>query len=563
MKTFSYAVLWLLALPMVLGISSCREDELLDGTGEMVFYNGTIYTVDTANSYAEAVIVKDGIITFVGSEAEAENIASEDAEWIDLEQAFMMPGIHDVHMHPLEAASDNFKFILDVAIEDPELYIDDITIAHDENPGTDWLLGWGHLLETIIEANRNPKEILDDVSTSRPIAVMEQTSHSLWVNSKALELLNFNANTIDPIGGIIMKDENGNPNGILIDNAGEICMSLALAPTSERMQNDYNGLVEYALPELAKHGITSVSEARTFWKRDQHEIWQKIEEDGLLTCRINLGLWAYPEANDADQLAAIQALYSNDSNSLLRINQIKVYVDGIIHNTTAAMHDDYLIDYFENPTNNGLNYFESDRLAEYISVLESTGFDFHIHALGNLAIHEALNSIEQGGSNAGRHRITHVEYVDPSDIPRFAQLNVTADAQVVGEFTQPANWHENDYLVGASLASNIIPIKSLSDASARITLSSDWDVSDLNPFVGIQNAVTRTPQNISLEQAIRAYTINGAYTMRQENKVGSIQVGKEADLIVINQNPFEIAPTEIGQTEVYMTFLKGRLVYEK
>ncbi len=510
MKTFSYAVLWLLALPMVLGISSCREDELLDGTGEMVFYNGTIYTVDTANSYAEAVIVKDGIITFVGSEAEAENIASEDAEWIDLEQAFMMPGIHDVHMHPLEAASDNFKFILDDAIEDPELYIDDITIAHDENPGTDWLLGWGHLLETIIEANRNPKEILDDVSTSRPIAVMEQTSHSIWVNSKALELLNFNANTIDPIGGIIMKDENGNPNGILIDNAGEICMALALAPTSERMQNDYNGLVEYALPELAKHGITSVSEARTFWKRDQHEIWQKIEEDGLLTCRINLGLWAYPEANDADQLAAIQALYSNDSNSLLCINQIKVYVDGIIHNTTAAMHDDYLIDYFQNPTNNGLNYFESDRLAEYISVLESTGFDFHIHALGNRAIHEALNSIEQGGSNAGRHRITHVEYVDPSDIPRFAQLNVTADAQVVGEFTQPANWHENDYLVGASLASNIIPIKSLSDAGARITLSSDWDVSDLNPFVGIQNAVTRTPQNISLEQAIRAYTINGA-----------------------------------------------------
>jgi hypothetical protein len=360
-----------------------------------------------------------------------------------------------------------------------------------------------------------------------------------------------------------MKNTSGQPNGILLDNAGEMLMALALTPTPTSMKNDYNGLLEFALPELAKNGITSVSEARTFWKRNQQETWKKLEADGELTCRINLGLWLYPEAEDGAQLASIKSLFSNDENKLVRINQIKVYSDGIIHNTTAAMHTKYLVDYFNLQTNNGLNYFTENRLAKYIKELEPSGFDFHIHALGNRGIHESLNAIEQAGTAKGRHRITHVEYVSPSDYPRFAKLNVTADAQVAGDFTKPEHWHDNDYLVGADLASNIIPIKDLKNANARITLSSDWDVSDLNPFIGIQNAVTRSPQNISLEEAIKAYTINAAYVMRQENKVGSIEEGKEADLIILDRNIFEIPVSEIKNTIVKSTYLKGELVFGK
>jgi len=159
--------------------------------------------------------------------------------------------------------------------------------------------------------------------------------------------------------------------------------------------------------------------------------------------------------------------------------------------------------------------------------------------------------------------LTHIEFVDAIDYPRFAQLNVTADTQVAGDFTQPEFWDENDYLIGAALSNNIIPLKSLSKAKARITLSSDWDVSTLNPFVGLQNAVTRTPQELSLEEAIKAYTINAAYVMRQEEKVGSIEVGKEADLILLDRNLFEIPQRQISQTQVLETYLRGQLIYER
>ncbi len=557
-------IMTLVIFSLFIAFSACNKgEEPTTENGEIVFFNGKIYTVNAANPWADAVYVKDGIIKYVGTNDEAKNMASQDAKLIDLKGRFMMPGIHDVHVHPLEAASENFKFILDDNETDPENYADDVAKADASNPGTGWLLGWGHLLENILEATRDPKEILDDVVSDRPVAIMEQTSHSIWCNSKALQLLGFTASTSNPIGGIIMRNNSGQPNGILIDNAGELLMALALTPTAQSMDNDYKGLVEFALPQLAKYGITSVSEARTFWKRNQQDTWKKIEADGKLTCRVNLGLWAYPTEDDASQIAAIKALFSNDPNKLLRINQIKVYADGIIHNTTAAMHNDYLIDYFELGTNKGLNYFTESRLAQYISALEGTGFDFHIHALGNRGIHESLNAIQQGGTNNGRHRLTHVEYVDPADYGRFASLNVTADAQVTGDFTQPANWHDNDYLVGAALASKIIPIKDLKAAGARLTLSSDWDVSDLNPFIGLENAITRTPQEISLEDAVRAYTINAAYVMRQENKVGTIEVGKEADLILLDKNIFEMPANQISEIKVDLTYLKGKLVYER
>ncbi len=556
-----------LILPLFLALfPACGEDEGNPPSGDgadLVLHNAKIYTVNAALPWAEAMAVTDGEIIFIGSDEGVEEHIGDNTVVKDLGGKMVMPGIHDVHTHPLEAASENFKFILDDSETDPENYADDIANAHAANPGNGWLLGWGHLLETILAAGRDPKEIMDEVAPNRPVAIMEQTSHSVWCNSKALELLGFTAASPNPPGGIIMRNDTGEPNGILIDNAGELLFELALAPTSQSMANDYNGLVEFALPELAKHGITSICEARTFWKRNQHETWKKIEQDGELTCRVNLGLWAYPAGENASQIQAIKALYSNDPNKLLKINQVKVYADGIIHNTTAAMHDDYLVDYFELGENKGLNYFDEGRLFLFMAALEPEGFDFHIHALGNRGIHESLNAIEQAGSSNGRHRLTHVEYVDPADYPRFAQLNVTADAQVAGDFTQPGHWHDNDYLVGAALASNIIPLKSLAAAGARLTLSSDWDVSDLNPFVGLQNAVTRSPQEISLEEAVKAYSINAAYVMRQETLVGSLEVGKLGDFIILNQNIFEIPAGQIGGTKVEATYLEGELIFER
>jgi predicted amidohydrolase YtcJ len=563
MKNVSIKLTLFLVAFVLLFYSSCSEDTPTTTEGETVFFNGNIYTVNSAQEWATAMFVKDGVIEYIGDDATAKARAGEGATQVDLKGAFVMPGIHDVHAHPLEASTESFQFIVDENKTNPENYASDVTTAMNANPGTGWLLGWGHHLETVFAATRNPKLILDDVAPNRPVAIMEQTSHSIWCNSAALALMGIDANTTNPQGGIIMRDANGEATGILIDNAGNMLIDLALQSSATSEQNDYQGLIDYGLKELAKYGITSVSDARTYWKRNHHLVWKRIADEGKLTTRVNLGLWAYPTENDASQIAMLKSLYSNEGGSLLKINQVKLYADGIIHNGTAAMNSNYLVDYYGLPTNNGLNYFTESRIADYIAQLESTGFDLHIHALGNRAIHESLNAIQQSGTSSGRHRLTHVEFMDAVDFPRFAQLNVTADAQVAGEFTQPQYWSDNDYLVGSALTQNIIPLRSLADANARITLSSDWDVSDLNPFIGLQNAVTRTPQALTLAEAIRAYTINAAYVMRQENVVGSLETGKEADFIVLNNNPFDVNMNQIKNIKVDETYLRGARVFKR
>lgn len=554
------------SLIMILwGASACKKDAQpqAQDSSEKLFINGKIYTVNDAALWAEAVLVKDGVISYVGTTAQAKAQASANAQVIDLQGQMMMPGIHDVHMHPLEASTNNFKFNLSDTETNPENYAATVKKAVQDNPGTDWLLGYGHSLETILAASRAPRLILDEISTTRPIGIMEQTSHSFWCNSKALEVLGITQLTPDPQGGIIGREANGAPNGLLIDNAGELLAEAALKASNAKAEADYQGLVEFALPEMAKYGITSACEARTFWKRNYHKVWQRIEAEGKLTARITLALWAYPTENDASQIQTLKSLYANDSSKLLRINQIKLYMDGVIHNTTAALHTNYQQDILGNGIGNGLNYFTQDRLANYIAQLESTGFDFFIHSIGNRGTTEALNAIEKSGTAQGRHRLTHLEMVQTSDLARFNALNVTADCQVAGSFTHPNHWSENAALIGTALADNLVPLKNLTNAKARLTLSSDWDVSTLNPFVGMQNAVTRSPQEISLAEAVKAYTINAAYTMRQENKVGTIEIGKEADLIVLDRDIFSIAPNTIGQTQVTQTYLQGKLVYQK
>ncbi len=549
---------------MILGLFSCGErtapPEEPDPSNQILYTNGNFYTVNPSQEWAEAMLVEDGIIISIGMKDVVEEAADAQAKIVDLGGKFVMPGIHDVHMHPLEASSSNFDFIIGDEVLDPEQYYDDILAASNAKPGNDWLLGWGHYIHTVVEANRNPKDILDDVSTTRPIAIMEQTSHSFWVNSKALELASITIDSENPVGGVIMRDENDEPNGILVDNAGNVLLDMVLLPSPEREQKDYDGMVDFGFPELAKHGITSFSDARTYWKRNHHKTWQKLADDGYLTARANLGIWVYPADEDDGQIESIKALYEADNSDLLRRNQIKVYIDGIVPNTTAAMHDDYKFDLFGEMTNNGLNYLTQERLEKYITALEPLGYDFHIHAIGNRGIHEALNAIENAGSSSGRHRITHCEIIDPADLPRFAELNVTADCQVAGDFTNPDHWHDNDEFIDVALSNNLVPIKSLLEHNARVTLSSDWDVSTLNPFVGLQNAVTRAPQNISLAEAIKGYTIHAAYVMRQEDRVGSLEAGKEADFIVLSQNIFEIPATDISKTTVVTAYLQGEKI---
>lgn len=561
----------ILFLSTILLFSGCSiEDSMLryDATAaekpskSKLFVNGKIYTVNEKQAWAEAVLVENGAIKFVGSNDEAKKLAVKGVETIDLKGKMMMPGIHDVHTHPLEAMSPFAGTCeLDSQESDAEKYIDELVECQDEQKATNWVLGSGHSVSTLLDAERSPVEILDEAIPDRPAVIMEETSHSIWVNSKALELAEIDKNTPNPQGGVIVKDKKtGKPTGILFDAAGDLIMDLAWLPTKEIKDLNYQGLLA-SLKEMNKNGITSVCEGRTYWKREFQDAWLRAEKENKLTVRAVLGLWAYPQENDATQIAKIKSLYRNNPNDLVRISQIKIYSDGILINSTAAMLEPYKKTLGEIPSKTGLNYFTQERIAKYVAELEKTGFDFHIHAIGDRGVREALNAVEKSQTEKGRHRLTHLEVVNPQDFSRFQKSNITADMQVAGDFTKPENWRENEFLIG-DRTKNFVPLKSLFDAKARITLSSDWDVSGLNPFVGMQNALTRKPQNLAdLKDVIKAYTITPAYTMRQENLVGSIEVGKHADLIVIDQNLFEIPVNQINKTKVLQTYLRGEKVF--
>lgn len=563
---FSTAILLTAALVGCQNDQRSSDDNPSPGTESttLVLVNGKIYTVDQANPWAEAVVIKDGIITYVGTSAEARQRHDGTAKVIDLEGRMALPGLHDVHMHPLEAGSEYVACTLEETGTLDE-WQTQIRQCHQQTAGTGWLLGWGHTLDTLTESNTSPRALLDAISTTRPIVIMEATSHSVWVNSKALSLAGIGADTPHPVGGAILKDREGKPNGILLDAAGDQVFDLAYQAAPDLRDDNYNALL-YGLEQAASNGITSLVDARVYWKRGHLDAWQRAEKEESLTARVTLSLWAYPAMDDTMQLAALKAMYRDDTNSLLRINQVKLYSDGILHNRTAALNEPYL-DYVDEVGPYGLNYFSKERLTQYTTELERTGFSMHIHAIGDRGVKESLDAIETARSVNGdmdqRHRLTHVELVADDDKSRFAGLNVTADFQLAGDFTHPENFHWVEPLIGER-AYGMLPVRDIYDSGANVTLSSDWDVSTLSPFTGMQNALSRGAQSLpSLDAVIRAYTINGAQVMRQESYAGSIETGKWGDITVIDRNLFELPVSEIGNTKVDLTILGGEIVYER
>lgn len=540
-------------------------------SADLVLRGGVVYTVDESNTQAEAIAISDGVILYVGSSDGATEFVGEQTKVIYLEGKTVLPGLHDSHLHPLEAGSsvagtcftDSEADILAVEFQE---FLNDC--APQQRGDIEWVLGFGHSIFQLLDlpATIDPIDILDDAIPDQPTAFLEETSHSVWVNSAALQLAGIDRHTPDPAGGAIGRDANGDPNGLLLDNAGDIVYEMAFLPPTETLLNlHYEGLL-FALEQIASNGITSIVNARVYTRRGYLDVWQRAVDEDTLTARTILALWAYPSLqigeSDEDQIAFLSELFDDNSESLLKISQIKFYSDGILINETAATIAPYPLDeqmpFFVSADHRGLNYFTEDRLAAYISELEKVGYDANIHAIGDRAVREALNAIElvantNGESVDRRHRITHLELVDPQDYQRFAELDVIADFQVAGDFTLP---------IPGESADGYLPVKSIYDTGARITLSSDWDVSSLSPFVGMQNSLNRAEESLpDLRAALRAYTIDAAYLMRSEESTGSIEEGKLADIIVIDQNIFEIPTNRIGETQVLLTLLAGEEVF--
>ncbi|EOO28262.1 hypothetical protein ICM_02729 [Bacillus cereus BAG1X2-3] len=400
----------------------------------VVFKNGTIYTSNEKQDIVEAVAVKEGKITFVGSNKDVEAFINEDTKVVDLQGRFILPGFVDNHNHIFEAkspAAGNCSVSSDASLQKQRSYLKACKKGVKDG---EWISGTGFSLEELLKdmdeksEQQTPLQVLDELFPNNPVLIMERTSHSVWVNSKALELAGINKDTKDPQGGRIIRDsETGEPFGILYDTAGDIVMEKAWNSQPNLFEKNYEGLLD-GLDEVAKNGITTVGDGRLYWKRGWLDVWNKVNDEKKLTTRVVLRPWVYPNLNETEQMEYFQKIKRDDLSSRMLINQVKMYSDGISINSTAKTLEKYKFEWFKG-TPYGLNYIPEEKMKWWLTELNKIGYGALIHTIGDGGVRESLNAIEAAKKEGAKqpYTLTHVEMVEDSDIDRFAKLGISAD----------------------------------------------------------------------------------------------------------------------------------------
>lgn len=536
-----------------------RED-----SAEIVYHNGDIYTVNPAQLWVEAVAVRDGVIVAVGTEDEVFAAVNEDtATIIDLDGTMLLPGFHDIHLHAIEAGMNETVCYFE-PLWYAEDYFDEIVACAEEQSDRAWVRGAGINVANLLEYDGFPIDLLNEAVPDRPILILDDVGHGGWANTLAMEAVGFDQLDGNPPGGIVDRDpETGRLTGIVLENAQQPLRTAALAPTPENLELAYEGLL-IALDTLGENGITSVSDAGGYWSRGHHEVWQRAADENILSVRANNTLYLFPDFPYDEQLADFQALFDDDPDDFLRFNHAKVYVDGIISQGTGLMIDSYdQLFGLPNVSNIGFPYFETDLLNRYTKDLDELGFQINYHVTGAMGSRLALDAIEAAkmASNASdrRHRLTHLYLVHPDDRGRFGALDVIADFQLAPSSISAEYTNDMRDLIG-DRADQLLPAFDLHAQSATVAISSDWDADTLSPFVKISSILGQDGAP-DLATIIEWMTINSAYAVHQEDVVGSIEVGKSADFVVLDRNLFESSPRQIANTRVLLTILAGEEVY--
>ena len=550
-------------LTMMLGLSFSAQ-VIASQYADSMLMNANIY----GHEDADAIAILDGKILAIGSFQSLAHYQNQQTRLADLDQAFVMPGFIDNHNHVFEAASEaggSCELSMDGGLREQISYLKRCR-SDASSDNNEWLMGYGFSIESILNTNVNktPLQVIDQIFPEKPVVLMELTSHSMWVNSAALNLAGITKYSPEPQGGKILKDEEtGELTGILLDNAGDILMEMAWNSLNNQFDQSYDGLM-VGLEEAAAHGITTIGDGRLYWKRGWFEVWQAVEKAGDLTARVSLRPWIYPTDPMQEQLAFLKKVQSSDTSRLLMLDQVKMYSDGITLNGTAKLlepyHDTYIPD---EPY--GINYIPPKQMSVWLNALDKIGYSAHIHAIGDGAVNESLNAIEnmrQQGSTKP-YTLTHVELVNKNDVPRFEALDVTADFQVGSDYVA---YHDHQWatsFIGRTRTNALMNPRAIYNTGANLTLSSDWNVHDINPLVGIANSLIMGKTGLpNIQAAIEAYTINAAKSLGLENITGSIEEGKSADLVVLKADITQMRPKQIAKTPILMTFLQGDLVFD-
>ena len=536
---------------------------------QLALINGRIYTVNEANPWAEALLIdNDGMIAQVGATSDEIMAMMDNATTvIDLQQRLVLPGFQDAHLHAVEAGINAELCYIDedALVADLPFYFQDCPNG-GEFADQGWIVGAGIDVGLLLEdtTQEYPITVLDAAYPATPVLILDSLGHGAVVNSAAMAAVGYNDMEGDPPGGILIRDDFTNElTGIVLENAQQPLRDAAFPPTDENQQRAYESLLD-ALETLAQNGVTTVSDAGGFYRQAQTEAWARAELEGVLTVRASNALYVYPDTGLDEQLQELTSRYSNDPNSLVRFNQAKIYVDGILSLLTGALYEPYNLGALPGQDEYGFEYF-GETLQNISETLSNAGFQLHFHVTGDRGAGLALDAIEQLSNNAtGPHRLTHLYLADEADWTRFAQLGVVADFQLAPSSVDASYTEFMSDLIGESRASQLLPALELYNAGVLVTLSSDWDADVLSPIRKIQTVLTRPDGRSfpSIESVIPLLTINPAVLLQHDDKTGSIEDGKYADLVVLDKNIFELQVDEIHTAQVMITMLQGEVIYD-
>jgi len=532
-------------------------------TLSLLIRNGQVYTVNDSQPWAEAIGVEGDRIVFVGSNKEAANLVGPHTKVVDAGGRLVLPGFIDAHVHCLTAHQVHFWADLTPADTRDELIkaIEKHALRHPEHR---LVGGSGYRYSAVMVDGKLPnRDVLDKVVNDRPLWLMSYDGWTACTNSRFVEIAQKRlGKAFDQIPGVERDPQTGKPTGVFYKV--EDLEPIADEIFTEGTDVVYEGL-KLVVDTMARWGVTGIHDVGGKSMADM-EIYERLLRDGGLKTRVYVAMQHDRKLPD-EQSVEFDQVRSRYSNEWIKAGAVKLFIDGVEDSHTAAMLEPYA----DQPEVLGETIYQPEEFKRVIETLDRMGFQCITHSCGDRGVRVVLDAYEnarlRNGSRDSRHRIEHVEVVSPEDVPRFAGLGVIPSMQPLHAHLSKAPFDETyGKALGPERLERSFPWRSMVDSGAKLTFSSDWPVADMNPFLGTHTALTRGglvgPQNtISLEDAIRGYTINAAYASFDEDIKGSIEVGKLADLIILSDNLFEMEPEDTKRVETLLTVVGGKEVY--
>jgi hypothetical protein len=560
-------------LAAALAVSTLPAGAQSKGPADTVYKNGFVYTVDGSMSQAEAFAVKGGKFIAVGSNDDMKAFTGTGTKVVDLEGQMTMPALADTHLHALRGALTvlGAKFGFDASPEEAAAAVAKYIKDQKLKPG-DWVEGgtWAFDYKT-----PGLLATLDAKTPNNPVLLHDWTNHLAWVNSAALKAAGVTKNTPDPVAGVIDRDANGNPNGILHDKALGIVFAKKPPATAEVMKTQG----KWIFSKLNSYGVVNIALAQLDQAR--LDTYRALEAEGALTARLQ-GHWdwntRYAVKSMEEMFETFSTREKRGANSdLINVDAVKIYADGVASGHGAP----YIEPYLDEPTF-GKQGIDEPTLSEWIMKFDAAGLQTMTHAFGDMSMRHWINAIEatrkHNGDSSIRHHLAHACNTHPTDLPRLAALeNITVEISPyqlwIPDPAFSGGWF--DLLGYERMNQTYGTIGSWVRNGITVSYGSDWDnVPEPDTWMAMEGMVTRQApehpekgsfnpaERIDVKTAIRIFTINGATNMMVEDVTGSIEVGKSADFIVIDQNLLAIPAQKIHKTKVLQTVLQGKTVYQ-